>query len=114
MSTVIFKTPAEIVPLLLDADEVVRVSGTRVTLDTLISGFLEGATAEELAQQYPSVPLADVYSVISFYLHNRTKVEEYLQRYKQESDRIRKKNEALFSPIGIRERLLARNKHTSS
>lgn len=35
-----------------DADGVIRVGGTRVTLDTLVEAFNEGATAEVIAQQY--------------------------------------------------------------
>jgi len=33
-----------------------------VTLDTMVATFDAGATAEEIAQQYSSVPLPDVYS----------------------------------------------------
>lgn len=33
-----------------DADGVVRVGGTRVTLDTIVFAFEEGATAEEITQ----------------------------------------------------------------
>ena len=40
-------------PLTMDTDGVVRVGGTRVTLDTIIYAFLDGATAEEIVQQYP-------------------------------------------------------------
>ncbi len=39
----------EQVPLGKDADGVIRVSGTRVTLDSLISAFQEGATAEDIS-----------------------------------------------------------------
>jgi hypothetical protein len=45
-------------PLRTDADGVVRVGTTRVSLDTLIAAFLEGATAEEITQQYPSLSLS--------------------------------------------------------
>jgi uncharacterized protein (DUF433 family) len=54
------------VPIQTDADGVVRVAGTRVTLDIIVSAFEAGATAEEIAQQYASVPLVDVYSVITY------------------------------------------------
>ncbi|MEG4572573.1 hypothetical protein QUA56_07705 [Microcoleus sp. N3A4] len=37
---------AEPIPLVADANGVIRVSRTRVTLDTLITAFLEGCTAE--------------------------------------------------------------------
>ena len=46
---------AEPVPLQADADGVVRVGGTRVTLDTIVVAFQQGATAEEIAEQYPAV-----------------------------------------------------------
>jgi uncharacterized protein (DUF433 family) len=52
----------ERVPIHTDADGVVRVARTRVTLDTIVEAFDAGATAEEIAQQYSSVPLVDVYS----------------------------------------------------
>ena len=45
----------ERVPIHTDADDVVRVAGTRVTLDTIVAAFDTGATAEEIAQQYSSV-----------------------------------------------------------
>ncbi len=54
----------EFIPLTVDDDGVIRVGRTHVTLDTVITAFLDGATAEEIAQQYPSLDLADVYSVI--------------------------------------------------
>ena len=51
----------ERVPIHTDAHGVVRVAGTRVTLETIVDAFETGATAEEIAQQYPTVPLVDVY-----------------------------------------------------
>lgn len=99
-----------VVPLQKDADGVIRVGGTRVTLDTVIAAFLEGATAEEIVQQYPSLALADVYAVISYYLQNQAEVEAYLQQRREEARQVRRENEARFHPIGIRARLLARRK----
>ena len=40
----------EAAPLMRGADGVIRVRGTRVTLDSLVAAFSEGATAEEIAQ----------------------------------------------------------------
>src|SRR4030095_15465282 len=48
-------------PLTTTTDGVVVVTGTRVSLDLIIAAFTSGATAEEIAQQYPTVALADVY-----------------------------------------------------
>lgn len=95
-------------PLEAHPDEVVRIAGTRVTLDTVVQAFLEGTTAEEIQQQYPSLTLADVYAVIAYYLHNRAEVDEYLVRRGQQMAEVRKLNEARSSMAGVRERLLAR------
>ena len=99
------------IPLKMDKDGVIRVSKTRVTLDTIVAAFLEGLTAEEIAVQYPVVPLADVYSVIGYYLHQKKKVETSLKRREKFAETIRKQNEARFSTSNIRERLLARKKN---
>lgn len=99
---------AEPVPLVLDADGVVRIGDTRVTLDTLVSAFEEGATAEEIAHQYPSLQLADVYSVIGYYLRRRQDVDAYLHERQKQAGTIRAQNESRFDPQGVRARLIAR------
>jgi uncharacterized protein (DUF433 family) len=99
---------AEAVPLAADADGVVRVGGTRVTLDTVVAAFTEGATAEEIVQQYPSLKLADVYQVIGYCLRRPVEVEAYLQQRKEQAQDARRLNEARFDPHGVRDRLLAR------
>jgi uncharacterized protein (DUF433 family) len=99
---------AELIPLHVDADDVIRVSGTRVPLDTLVSAFSEGATAEEITQQYPVLKLADVYSVIGYYLRHPVEVQSYLQQRQQRVTSARQHNETRFDPAGIRERLLSR------
>ena len=96
------------IPLAYDVDGVLRVGGTRVTFDVIISAFLDGATAEEIAQQYPSVSLADLYSVIGYYLSHGTDVEQYLAKRRQEAASVHRANEQQLPPEGIRARLLTR------
>jgi len=98
----------EAVPLRTDADGVVRVGATRVTLDTVITAFKDGATAEEIASEYPTLELADVYSVIAYYLRRPEDVDAYLQKRSALATQVRKENEARFDPKGIRDRLAAR------
>ena len=85
-----------------------RVHGTRVTLETLVAAFVEGATAEEIAQQYPSVSLADVYQVIGYYLRHSAELEPYLARRRRDIADTMRANEATWPPAGIRDCLLAR------
>jgi uncharacterized protein (DUF433 family) len=95
-------------PLRTDADGVVRVANTRVPLDSVIAAFAVGATPEEIAQQFPSLPLADVYQVIAYYLRRPSEVEDYLRRRRAHSAAVRASNEQRFDPLGVRARLLAR------
>jgi uncharacterized protein (DUF433 family) len=102
------ESPVEVVPLKTDSDGVMRVGGTRVTLDTLVAVFLEGTTAEGIVDQYPSLKLADVYSVIGYFLSHPAEVETYLDDRQKRADEVRRANESRFDPEGIRDRLMAR------
>jgi uncharacterized protein (DUF433 family) len=95
-------------PLTVDADRIIRIGDTRVTLDTLIAAFSEGATPEEIAYQYPSLHLSDIYAVISYYLGQRAEVEAYLAERSARALAVRRQNEAQYDPQGVRDRLLAR------
>lgn len=98
----------ETIPLRTDSSGVIRIAGTRITLDTVVRAFRDGATAEEIVQQYPSLDLADVYHVIGYYLRRTSEVEAYLQARKATADAARNQNETRFDPQGVRARLLAR------
>ena len=95
-------------PLSMDEAGVFRVSGTRVSLDSVIYAFDEGATPEEIAQNFPTLDLAAIYSVIGYYLQNRDEVEQYLEQRKIDREELKKEIESRFDPNGVRERLLAR------
>lgn len=99
------------IPVHADADGVIRVGNTRVTLDTIVAAFSVGATAEEIAQRYPSLELADIYQVIGYYLHRASEVGAYLEKRKAQAAAVRKQNEARFDPRGVRDRLIARRAH---
>jgi uncharacterized protein (DUF433 family) len=114
VTTMALTISTETIPLMTNADGVIRVGKTRVTLDTVIAAFQDGATAEEITQQYPSLDLADVYSVIAYYLRRRTEVEAYQRQRQTQAEKVRKENEARFDPSGIRDRLIARQASRSS
>jgi len=108
VNTMNLATATEVIPFQVDANSIIRIGGTRVTLDTVIAAFSDGATAEEIAQQYPSLNLADVYYVIGYYLRRSSEVEAYLRQRKAQAEVVRNQNEARFDPQGIRDRLLTR------
>jgi uncharacterized protein (DUF433 family) len=98
------------VPLVNDVDGVVRVGSTRVTLDSVVAAFGEGMTAEGIVEQYPSLQLADVYSVIGYFLDHQEEIAAYLKGRQGQADSVRQENESRFDPVGVRARLLARRR----
>src|SRR6266567_1499605 len=106
MSLVIEQTQP--VPLAAGPDGLIRVAGTRVTLDTVAHAFERGATAEEIVQQYPVLPLADVYSVLGYLLRHQSEVAAYLAARAKQRATVRTESECRSDPKGIRSRLLAR------
>jgi uncharacterized protein (DUF433 family) len=67
------------IPLTLGEDGVTRVGNTDLTLETVVTEFEEGAIPDDIVNRHPGVHLADLYSVLSFYLSRRRDVETYLQ-----------------------------------
>jgi uncharacterized protein (DUF433 family) len=99
---------AEAAPIITDIDGVARIGKSRVTLDTVVAVFEQGATAEEIACRYPSLKLAEVYNAIGFYLAHHQEVTVYLHERQQQAQAVRTTNEQKFDPQGLRDRLLAR------
>jgi uncharacterized protein (DUF433 family) len=100
---------AQVVPLRVDEDDVIRVGRTRVTLSTVIHAFDQGHTPEEIVTDYPALQLADVYAVITYYLNNRAAVATYLAAQEEAAEQIRHEIEARSDSRDFRKRLLARS-----
>lgn len=99
----------EKVPLREDEGGILRVGNTRVSLDSVIHEFQDGATPEGILQAFDSLALADVYSVVGYYLHHRKDVDDYLARRDAEAEETRQRITASQPDlVNIRERLLAR------
>lgn len=89
---------------------VLRIGDTRVSLDSVIHAFLQGASAEDIASDFDTLTLGDVYAVISYYLHNRDEVEQYLSERALENAELRATAENRFAHVGLRDKLLARQR----
>jgi uncharacterized protein (DUF433 family) len=96
------------VPLQKDLSGQIRISDTRITLETLVTAFKYGSSCEEIVFQYPSLDLSDVYAVIGYYLKNRGEVEAWFEKQGEDAKAIRHKIQSHFPFEGIRERLLNR------
>lgn len=54
------------------------VTGTRVSLDSIVYSFLAGQTAEAIAQSLPVLTLEQVYGAVAYYLAHRQEIDDYL------------------------------------
>jgi uncharacterized protein (DUF433 family) len=77
-----------------EPDGEVHLTGRRMGLYTVVRRYREGLSAERIAEEYPTLPLALVYKVLAFYLENQAEVDEYVASYRAELER----QEAAFVP----------------
>jgi hypothetical protein len=52
--------------------------GARVSLDSVVARFQEGASPERIVQSFPALKLSQVYGAIAYYLENEQMINEYL------------------------------------
>ncbi len=66
--------------------------------------------AEEISRRFPTVTLADIYQIIAHYLKHTTEIDAYRSRRQFEAAALKVEVESRFDPVGVRARLLARQK----
>jgi uncharacterized protein (DUF433 family) len=100
--------PTQAVPLTQGNDGVFRITGSRVTLDSIVHQFQSGATAEQIQEDFPSVSLGDVYAVIAWFLQHAHAVEDYLNEQAQAGAQVRREVEGGVDARDLREHLKRR------
>ena len=69
----------------ISADEI-RLRGSRVGMEAILSEYLDGALPEEIALNYPPLTLEQVHAAITYYLSHRPDMDEYLSRWTDRGD----------------------------
>jgi uncharacterized protein (DUF433 family) len=101
------------VPLRVDDTGTIRVANTRITLDVLLGFLLAGVTPEQMvsADYYPAMALADVHAILAYYYRHKAEIDEYLQRRREEADRLQAEIQATQPCFEeVKARLLAKRK----
>ncbi len=62
------------------------ITGTRISLDSIIAAFNRGAAPETIRRSFPLLSLEEVYGAVTFYVANENEIDEYLQRSDAELD----------------------------
>ncbi|MBS1808025.1 MAG: DUF433 domain-containing protein [Acidobacteria bacterium] len=102
------------VPLTVLANGAIRITGSRVSLDSVLYHFNLGATPEQIAHKFPSLRLSDIYATITYYLTHRQPIDEYLRQQEKKADEVQASIDAntqhQTARTDLRERLLARQR----
>ena len=95
------------VPLTLWEDGTIRVKGTRLLIDMIVGAYNRGESPEEIFESFPSeiYTVADIYSIIAYYLTHKEKIDEYLADREKKAKKIRKEIES--APLSRKERKIA-------
>ncbi len=69
------------------------ITGTRISLDSVVYAFRRGAAPETIRRSFPLLTLEEVYGAITFYLAHEQEIDEYLRqselRFEAEAQRRR-------------------------
>jgi uncharacterized protein (DUF433 family) len=84
------------------------VKGSRVTLDSVVYGFLDGESAETIQENFRSLTLEQVYGAIAYYLGHRTGVDQYLKLQHAKFEEARRKQSHISDDLRAR---LAQARH---
>ena len=104
-----FPVQADPVPLREDGRGGFRVGDSRVSLDTVLHEYENGADPEGIISAYPMLRLVDVYAVITYYLQHQDEVNAYLEKRRAEADALRREIESRQpGRAELRAKLLAR------
>jgi len=96
-------------PLHADSDGTIRVAGTHMILDTLLECYKSGETPEQMAHDFRSLTIADIYAVIAYYHQHRDELDHYLAERQKQAEEIRKQIESTQGlQTGLKEELLHR------
>lgn len=100
--------PTMTIPLQTDAQGVIRVSETSVTLEAVIARYHQGHSPESIHDSFESLTVNDIYAVIAYYLSHRDALDAYLQRRESEIDQQRQAWESKYPPKVTRSALQSR------
>ncbi|MBI4905180.1 MAG: DUF433 domain-containing protein [Acidobacteria bacterium] len=90
-------------PYIQERDGALYIAGTRVSLDTVVIRFEEGASPERILRSFPTLKRANVYGAIAYYLDNEELGKAYIAQGQRELERtvppLSQSNPGLFARL---------------
>ena len=99
--------PPPVEHIAIDESGAARVKGTRIRVSLIVTEFhAHGRTPAQIAEDYTTLAIADVYAALAYYEDNRAVIDAERAEEKRICEEARRE-QAERDP-GLRERLLAR------
>ena len=77
-----------------ETDEgLLRLQGTRITVNQIVVWYKQGYSPEEIADQYPQLALAQVYAALAYYHANIAEVEAALAAEQREAETLEREHD---------------------
>ncbi len=73
----------------MEVEGAYRITGSRVSLDSVVYDFLNGLSPESITDNYDTLTLEQVYGAIAYYLAHRAEVDVHLRRNLAKFDALR-------------------------
>jgi|SRR6516162_6454754 uncharacterized protein (DUF433 family) len=96
------------------ADGTWRVTGTRISLDSIVHAYWDGRLPEAIATDYPSLTLEQIHGSIAYYLHNRAEIDKYLSEQDARWQQFQHESVAKHGPLLQRIRQATNRSSTGS
>jgi hypothetical protein len=80
----------------------------------VVWAFLDGASPEETLERFPTLDLANVYSVIGYYLRHKEEIDAYIAQRDAQAEAFRLEMQAKFPMTARQKEILALYKQPSN
>jgi uncharacterized protein (DUF433 family) len=89
-----------------------RITGTRVSLDSIVHAYWEGRLPEAIVADFPSLTLEQVHGAIAYYLRHQVTVDQFLSEQDARWKQFEKESIAKHGPLV--QRIRGASRHPTS
>jgi uncharacterized protein (DUF433 family) len=83
----------------LEKPYAIRIKGHRIGLEHIVERYNDGYSAEMIVHELPSLSLEQVYAAITYYLHNKARIDEYMAEIDRFVEEQVRRQEATPNPL---------------
>jgi uncharacterized protein (DUF433 family) len=76
-----------------------RVTGSRVSLDSIVHAYLGGESPEAITESFPTLSLEQIHGAIAFYLRCRNEIDQHLVEQDARREKLLQESEASHGPF---------------